>query len=270
MKQLTLPNGKSCCYLDKLTALESYNEVYEEQEYFQFGLKIPDDAIVFDIGANIGNFSRYVVEHHPSAHVYAFEPVPQIFEVYSANLKEYPDRIHSYNIGLAEKPGEMTIDYFPRLSADSSIVPFVRDDKVAYYAENWEAFTQGNKIAGMVPQRLRRHAVTAILKYLYKPVPTKCHLRPLSDIISESNISKIDFMKLDAENYEDHVIAGIADEHWPLIKQVAMEVHQHISGGDDLVQKFTRLLESQGFSVNLGKEFLAPGSNVFMLYAKQS
>lgn len=269
MKQLTLPNGKLCYYIDKLTALESYQEVYEEQEYFQFGLQIPENAIVFDIGANIGNFSRYVVERYPSAHVYAFEPVPQIFEVYAANLREYQDRVHSYNIGLAESDGEVMIEYFPRLCANSAIVPFVWDEMVAYNAKHWEAFTQGNKFARIVPKALRKHAAEMILKFMYKPVPMKCHLKPLSAIISELNLQKIDYIKLDAENYEDHVIAGIADEHWPLIRQVAMEVHQHIIGGKDLVNKFTNLLESKGFTVNLGKEFMAPGSNVFMLYAKK-
>ncbi len=269
MNQLTLPNGKPLFYLDKLTALDSYREIYEDDEYFQFGLHIPKDAIVFDVGANIGNFSRYIAEHHPSAHVYAFEPVPQIFEVLSANLEEYPDQVTGFNVGLAEEAGKVTINYYPRVSADSSILPFTWDEKVAHYSANWEEFTSGYKIAKIVPKRWRPFFVKRVLKYMYKPVPTQCSLRTLSAIISEQDLPKIDFLKIDAENYEEHVIAGIMDDHWPLIQQVAMEVHQHIAGGGNLVAKFTALLETKGFSVQRGSEYGTTGSNVFMLYAKR-
>ena len=124
MKMLILPNGKPCYYLDKLTALESHHEIYEDNDYLQFDLQIPENAIVFDVGTNIGNFSRYIVEHYPSAHIYAFEPVTQIYEVYSANLRDYPDRIHSFNNGLGEKDCGIIIEYFPHLSAVSAIEPF--------------------------------------------------------------------------------------------------------------------------------------------------
>ncbi|MFX0064029.1 MAG: FkbM family methyltransferase [Candidatus Hermodarchaeota archaeon] len=270
MKQLTLPNGKKIYYLDKLTALESYHEIYVDKDYFQYGLQIPKNAIVFDVGAHIGNFSRFIVEHYPSAHVYIFEPVPQIFEVLCANLNEYPDKIHSYNLGLGEKAGEVMIDYFPRLSATSAITPFVWDEMIAFNTQNWDSFTSRSKVAKLIPKRWRLFFVERKLKFLYKAIPTKCYLKPLSSIISELNIPKIDFLKIDAENYEDNVIAGITnEEHWDLIQQIAMEVHQHIKGGKNLITKFTTLLESKGFSVKLGKEFMAPGSNVFMLYAKR-
>ena len=270
MKQLTLPNGRKCFYLDKPTALESYREVYEEKDYFQYyGLEVPENAVVFDIGANIGHFSRYILEHYPSAHVYAFEPVPQIFEVYSANIENYHYRVHPYNLGLAEKAGEIMIDYFPRLSVNSAIKPIVWDDMVAFGTENWETFTKSYKIARIIPKKWRSFFVKRIMKFMFKAIPTKCYLTSLSNIISEKALSKIDFMKIDAENYEDHVIAGISDEHWPIIQQIAMEVHQNIEGGGNLIKKFTTLLESKGFSVKIGKENLAPGSNVFMLYAKR-
>ena len=269
MKKVTLPNGRKCFCLDKPTALESWYEIYEENDYFQYGLEIPENAVVFDVGANIGHFSRYVAEHYPSAHVYAFEPVPQIFEVFSANLKEYPDRIHFYNLGLAEKADEVMIDYFPRLCVNSAIKPMVWDDLVEFALKNWDTFTNGLKIAKIIPKRWRRFFVKRIIKFMFKAVPTKCFLQPLSAIIKENNLSKIDFLKIDAENYEDNVIAGINNEHWPLIQQLAMEVHQNIEGGENLIDKFTTLLESKGFSVKIGKESVAPGSNVFMLYAKR-
>ena len=269
MKQITLPNGRKCFCLDKISALASYREVYEDKDYLQYGLDIPENAVVFDIGANIGHFSRYVAENYPSAHVYAFEPVPQIFKVYSANIAHYPDRVHPYNLGLAEKAGEIMINYFPRLSVNSAIKPFVWNDMVEFGTNNWETFTDGYKIARIVPKKWRRFFVKLTLKILFKTIPTKCHLKPLSAIISENNLSKIDFLKIDAENYEDNVIAGINDEHWPLIQQIAMEVHQNIEGGENINKKISSLLELKGFSVKMGKENIAPGSNVFMLYAKR-
>jgi hypothetical protein len=48
-----------------------------------------------------------------------------------------------------------------------------------------------------------------------------------------------------------------------------MEVHQHIAGGQTLLQHFIDLLTSHGFQTKVGNEYLAPGSGVFMLYAKR-
>ncbi|MFA6112606.1 MAG: FkbM family methyltransferase [Sphingomonas sp.] len=44
------------------------------------------DAVFVDVGANVGNWSRLVVDHAPDARLVAFEPVPPVREQLIANL----------------------------------------------------------------------------------------------------------------------------------------------------------------------------------------
>lgn len=46
---------------------------------------VPDNAIVLDIGANIGLFSAFLVKKQPSATVYAFEPYKKILPILEHN-----------------------------------------------------------------------------------------------------------------------------------------------------------------------------------------
>jgi FkbM family methyltransferase len=270
MNKLILPNGKPLFFLDKLTALDIYREVYEEQDYFQAGIAIQDGDTVFDIGANIGLFSRYIIEHFPNCHVYAFEPVPVINEVCEANIAEFGSNIHHFKIGLSDKEEQIEFNYYPKVSADSAAIPFDWDYKVEHYVRNWALVTKGIPLAKFVPLKWRKGIITRVLKSMYKPIKIQCQLRPLSAIIQENDVKRIDLLKIDAENYERQVIAGISEADWPKIRQIAMEVHQHITGGQSLVQEFTEFLNTHGFQTQIGKEYLAPGSGVFMLYAKRS
>ena len=42
--------------------------------------KLPQGACVIDVGANVGNYSKSVLEVAPTAQLYAFEPHPKSFE----------------------------------------------------------------------------------------------------------------------------------------------------------------------------------------------
>ena len=55
--------------------------------YLEHGITLPDDAIVFDVGANIGVFSVLLARMKPGVQIHAFEPVPPICEVLQANAE---------------------------------------------------------------------------------------------------------------------------------------------------------------------------------------
>ena len=270
MTKLTLPNGEELFYLDKLTALDAYDEIYNENDYLKYGLKVKDGDVIFDVGANIGLFSRYISQQAKDLEIYTFEPVPTIFEVLEANLINIEARIKNYNIGLGEKSETVEINYYPRISADSAIIPFDYDFKVDKYLENYkEAICKKAPIARLIPKFLRRRLVKTILNSYYKSEIVTCQIRPLSEIIKENNIERIDFLKIDAENYEKQVIAGIGDDDWKKIHQIAMEVHEHIKGGENLLNELKELLERKDFTVFLDKDGRFAKMGVFMLYAKK-
>ena len=270
MKTLTLPNGDIISYIDKLTALDVYDEIYVNNEYLQHGIQVKDDDIILDVGANIGLFSRYVATLAKNLQIYTFEPVPIIFEALEKNLKNLPADVKNYNIGLAEIERISEIHYYPKVSADSAIIEFDWDLKVEQYLQNYnETVVKWMPISKIVPKFMRRSVIKKGLKNLYKSDLVSCKLRTISDIIKENNIKTINLMKIDAENYEFQVLAGINQSDWDKIQQISMEVHEHIERGSNLLDNITKMLEDKGFQVKKEKEGRFSLMGVYMLYAKR-
>jgi FkbM family methyltransferase len=270
MKTLMLPNGEKIFYIDKLSALDIYEEIYVEKDYLQFGVKVNDNDIIFDIGANIGLFSRFIAQQAKNLRIFAFEPVPIIYKVLEANLRSLPVDIKIYNIGLAEKNLRTKIYYYPKVSADSAIRPFDWNLKVNQFIQHYnDFFVELMPSARFIPKFLRKFVVRAWLKNFYKSEMIDCSLRPISDIIHENSIERIDLLKIDAENYEREVLKGIKEDDWNKIQQISMEVHTHIKGGENLLDEIVELLKEKSFQVDVDLEGRFGIVGVFMLYAKK-
>ena len=84
---LTLPNEENVYYIDKLTALYVYNEIFVDNQYLKYGIGVKEGDVVFDVGANIGLFSRFIANKAQNLKIFAFEPVPTIFKVLESNLE---------------------------------------------------------------------------------------------------------------------------------------------------------------------------------------
>ncbi len=270
MKQLTFPNGRDYFALDELTAFYIYNEIYNENVYLKHGLSLPQRSTVVDVGANIGLFSLYIAESYPGASIIAIEPVPQIFEVLEANMAGFGDRARLYRSGLSDTPGKCGMTYYPKVSGDSSRVPFKWQEKVDGYLRNYrETIGKTHPHARLVPPFLRRLVVEWGLRSAYQGEKVMCDFTTLSDIIRENGLERIDLLKIDAENAEREVITGIEDKDWGIIRQIAMEVHEHIEGGENISEEMTDLLTSKGFRVTVDKGDVRADMGVFMMYAKR-
>jgi FkbM family methyltransferase len=270
MKTLTLPNGDKIYYIDKLSALDIYEEIYLENDYLKFGINIKDNDVIFDIGANIGLFTRFIAQQAQNLTILAFEPVPIIYKVLEANLKNISANVKTYDIGLGESNQNVKINYYPKVSADSAITPFDWDLKVNQFVQNYNEFVvKMMPIARFVPKFLRRFVVKAWLKRAYKSELVDCTVRPLSDIIVENSIKRIDLLKIDAENYEREVLKGIEQEDWNIIRQISMEVHTHIKDGENLLEEIVELLKEKSFQVEVDLDGRFGIVGVFMLYAKK-
>ena len=268
MHTLTLPNGEKIYYLDKLTALDIFDEIYVENDYLKFGITVKNEDIVFDVGANIGLFTRFIAQQAQNLTIFAFEPVPIIYKVLEANLKDLQAKVKPYNIGLAESSQKTKIHYYPKVSADSAITPFDWDLKVNQFVQNYNEFVvEMMPIAKIVPKFLRRFVVRIWLKKFYKSEMLDCELRSISDIIHEHNLERIDLLKVDAENYEWEVLRGIKEEDWNKIRQISMEVHTHIKGGENLLDEIVKLLKEKAFQVDVDLDSRFGIMGVFMLYA---
>ncbi len=271
MKEMAFPNGSTLYYVDKFTAEYIYKEIFEDKVYLYGGITVNDGDIIFDVGANMGFASYFLAIQAKNLQIYTFEPIPQIFEVLEANTKRISDsQFKNYNIGLAEEEGTAEITFLPHSSGDSAITQIDMDRKIQTFLDNYqETVVAINPAAKYVPKCLRKFVLKLTTKTYYRGKKIKVKLRPLSDIIAENNIETINLLKIDAENYEGPVIAGIRDEDWDKIQQITMEVHTHIPGGVNLLQEFTELLTRKGFTCYEGEESMETAMGVYMLYGKR-
>jgi hypothetical protein len=140
------------------------------------------------------------------------------------------------------------------------------EEHLRHYDETVATWLPGAK---SIPESERKEFITKGLKAMYKVKMIPCKLRTISDIIKENNIKTINLLKIDAENYEAQVLKGIQQADWDKIQQISMEVHEHIEGGKDLLNKLGDMLEHKGFSVMKERDSRFGLMGVFMLYAKR-
>jgi FkbM family methyltransferase len=65
-------------------------------------------SVVFDVGANVGDFCTSVAVAFPEARVFAFEPVPSTFETLSARIVGQPS-IEAVNAALGDQLGRLSM-----------------------------------------------------------------------------------------------------------------------------------------------------------------
>ncbi len=91
-----------------------------------------------------------------------------------------------------------------------------------------------------------------------------CQLRSISEIVAETGVSEISLLKIDAEGSELDVLAGIANDDWAKVRQIAMEIHDDT--GDRVAQVRARL-EQAGFRCVFEQEEQFRDSGVVNCYA---
>ncbi|CAM9789830.1 unnamed protein product [Pylaiella littoralis] len=107
LKLIEDPKGMmfECLHQDEAEFL--YEEVFVRRSYLQHGLVVEEGAIVIDAGANIGLFSLQCLREARGVQVYAFEPIPAIYDVLVRNLSNASS--DSVKAGTCPKPVSLRV-----------------------------------------------------------------------------------------------------------------------------------------------------------------
>jgi amino acid adenylation domain-containing protein/FkbM family methyltransferase len=219
-----LPNGLLIAHDGEIqfNTMDIYREVFEKEVYLKHGITLNDGDCVFDVGAHIGLFTLFVSQKCRNARIYAFEPIPPSFEVLRANTSIPGHKITLLNFGLADRERVDSFHYYPRMTGVSGRIADPEEHKKNRKPVllNWFQSITGGQPATMLSDR----DISDILEEYFKSEIYECRLRMLSDVISENAIERIDLLKIDVEESERDVLAGIRKEDWAKIKQIVIEV----------------------------------------------
>lgn len=131
----------------------------------------PQDLIL-DVGANIGEWSKFILQFTSKCTLFTFEPIPHTFEMLKKNIIGN-NIIHS-NIALSDSSGITQIRYFPQASALTSF--------------NYRPILE------------ETNHLTPILLNIKKDT--------LDNFCKKNKIKKINFLKIDTEGHEFNVLKG--------------------------------------------------------------
>jgi FkbM family methyltransferase len=136
--------------------------------------------VVFDVGANVGDYSRLVRRHLPAALVYAFEPSAPVFRELERNLSqaEGAERFRPFNLGLSDE--EKTVELY------------------SYTVEGQE-----QSLISSIDRRLPTQVVSVEVS-----ASERIHVRTLDRFCEAEGVTRIDFLKLDVEGHELSVLRG--------------------------------------------------------------
>ena len=228
------------------------SEIVERRVYLRHGIEVREGDVVFDVGANVGVAAAFFAHECGAGAVHSFEPVGPIFEQLHRNLRHFPTCIpHPY--GLSSRTRTAEVAYYPETgrSRVSTRTRGRSGRSCTGLCSTWAATEEE------AAERLRGRLRT---------VQVECEFRALSDVLRAESIDRVDLLKIDVEKAELDVLAGIRDDDWPAIRQVAAEVHLERNGR----RRVADMLAGMRFRVTIDQDPTMKGTPIHMLYAVRS
>jgi FkbM family methyltransferase len=135
--------------------------------------------VLFDVGANVGEWSRAALEAIPDTHVHAFEIAPATAKTLAQSMARFGDRITINTCGLGAREGEIKLYFSPESSTAASTVP------------------------GVVELSARDHGISRIEEVMTRITTGDRYLH-------DKGIAQIDLLKIDVEGAEWDVLEGFS------------------------------------------------------------
>jgi FkbM family methyltransferase len=252
-RTLRLPNGLDVFSLSKDDTMMIYTDIFDDDCYRLHGATIQDGDCIFDVGANTGLFLLFLNQILKSARVLSFEPIPKTFEVLSLNAQKHNHLdLSLFNAGLSDRAGQATFEFYPRMSNASTMYPdHTQEAKVRGYEYIMGRFKVLPKplawFIACLPGISKRRLAVRVRRFYFNKEDVTCDLMVLSDVIRDHKVERIDLLKIDAEQAEEHILAGIRDADWPKVQQIIVECHY----GEARTQAIVEMFQRRGFRTTI-------------------
>jgi FkbM family methyltransferase len=172
-----------------------YSEIFGGDTYAEEIAKLPEDALVLDVGANVGMFSLSVKAAKPDATVLAFEPAPRTVDALRKNIELYDlSDVTVYPMALGtEEDSTIEFTFYPQAPANSTRYP---EQKVL---------------------ELNLLDTSTVIEV---PVTTAAAI-----LAGRPERRPIDLVKIDVEGAELEVLRGLSIPDWDRIRSFVIEVN---------------------------------------------
>ena len=262
MNKKTLIDGTEINCISSNEAKMLYEHI---NGYLNSRINIKKNDIIIDIGANIGIFGIKLSKlFNNKITILSFEPIKHIFNVLEKNsMLIGNENFKVFQLGLSDKNEQVNFTYYPNSPALSTANPEAWDDN-----EDLITAVEGNLKHS--PKNLwwtkfiPRFLYPMIVKKLKNnPIKIECEVKTLSYIIESQKLQRIDLLKIDCEGNELKVLEGINDNHWKVIKQLIIEVHDI----DNRLNTIIKILKNQNYDVEIEKEDSMKNTRLFNVIA---
>lgn len=135
--------------------------------------------VIFDVGANRGDFTDRFLKYFPDASIYCFEPNPSTCETLKSRFRDNP-RVNIHNFAVSKVQGVEDF-YCNKENATDSLLPPARD---------WKEWVDGKSDALNLKSKITVPTIT------------------LDKFCSSNSITEIDILKIDTQGAECLILEG--------------------------------------------------------------
>jgi amino acid adenylation domain-containing protein/non-ribosomal peptide synthase protein (TIGR01720 family)/FkbM family methyltransferase len=256
--QYELPNGMVVVHQNKYETNFVYHEIFEAQSYLKHGITIREGDCIFDVGANIGLFTLLIGQICNGVAVYAFEPIPAVFEALRINTTLYSSNVKLFNCGLSTEVGIGTFTYYPYVSIFSGRFADTGEERAVV-----KSFLVNHQRSNDPSVTLSEDDLDPMLNDRLTGECLQCSLTTISEVIRQNGVQHIDLLKIDVEKSEFDVLAGIEESDWGKIRQVVVEVHDM----DGRLERISAMLRRQGYDLVVEQDVLLQSTGLYNIYA---